>query len=85
MALLEDVFKGSNLATALVATVGAAILVPVVGPLVRPVAKSVIRAGLLAYDQGRALLADLNERTGDIVAEAREELEQQASEAPKAT
>ena len=80
MALLEDVFKGSNVATALAACVGAVILAPVVGPLVRPLAKSVIKAGLLAYDQGRVLLADLNERTGDIVAEALEELEQHASE-----
>ena len=53
MAILEDMFKGGNIATALFATVGAAILAPVVGPLVRPIAKSVIKAGLVAYDQGR--------------------------------
>ena len=80
MALFEDVFKGGNIATAAVVTVGAAVLAPIMGPLVRPLAKSAIKAGLVAYDQGRVLLADLSERTGDIVAEAREELEHEATE-----
>ena len=75
MALLEDLFKGGNIVTGLAIGIGAAVLAPAVIPALRPLAKSVIKAGLVAYDQGRAMLAELNERTGDIVAEAREELE----------
>ena len=35
----------------------------------------------MAYDQGRVALAELNEQTGDILAEARAELEQGAKAA----
>jgi hypothetical protein len=52
------------------------VLGPIVMPLVRPLAKSVVKVGLLAYDQGRVALSELNERTGDIVAEARAEMQQ---------
>ena len=74
MALLEDVFKGGSILTGLAVGIGAAVVVPVIIPALRPIAKSVIKAGLMAYDQGRVALAELNEHTGDIVAEARSEL-----------
>src|ERR687896_159220 len=74
MALLEDIFKGGNIVTGLAVGLGAAVLAPVVVPVLRPLAKSVLKAGLIAYDQGRVALAELNERTGDIVAEARAEM-----------
>jgi Protein of unknown function (DUF5132) len=76
MALLEDAFKGGGIMMAIGAGVGAALLAPVVIPALRPVVKSVLKAGLLAYDQGRVALAELNEQTGDILAEARAELAQ---------
>jgi len=81
MALLEDIFKGGNIVTGLAIGIGAGIVAPVVIPALRPIAKSIIKAGLIAYDQGRVALAELNEQTGDIVAEARAEL----AEAGKAT
>ena len=74
MALLEDMFKGGNIVTGLAIGVGAAVVAPAIVPALRPFAKAVIKAGLVAYDQGRVALAELNERTGDIVAEARAEL-----------
>jgi Protein of unknown function (DUF5132) len=74
MALLEDVFKGGNVVTGLAVGLGAAVIAPMVVPVLRPLAKSVLKAGLIAYDQGRVALAELNERTGDIVAEARAEM-----------
>ena len=74
MAFFEDIFKGGNIVTGLAIGVGAAILAPAIIPALRPIAKSVIKAGLIAYDQGRVALAELNEQTGDIVAEARSEL-----------
>jgi hypothetical protein len=42
----------------------------------RPIAKSILKAGLIAYDQGRVALAEFNEQTGDMLAEARAELAQ---------
>lgn len=74
MALLEDMFKGGSVFTGLAIGIGAAVVAPVLIPALRPIAKSLIKAGLVAYDQGRVALAELNERTGDIVAEARSEL-----------
>ena len=76
MALLEDAFKGGGIMMAIAAGVGAALLAPVVIPALRPIAKSILKAGLIAYDQGRVALAELNEQTGDILAEARSELSQ---------
>jgi hypothetical protein len=81
MALLEDAFKGGGLMMAIAAGVGAALVAPVVMPALRPIAKSVLKAGLMAYDQGRVALAELTEQTGDILAEARDELSQAAKSA----
>jgi len=78
MALLEDAFKGENLLTGVGVALGAVVLGPVILPLVRPLAKGIVKAGLVAYDQGREALAELNERTGDIVAEARAEMAEEA-------
>ncbi|ACL60559.1 DUF5132 domain-containing protein [Methylobacterium nodulans] len=78
MALLEDVLKGENLGAGLGIAVVGVVLAPVVLPVLRPLAKTVIKAGLIAYDQGRTALADLNERTGDILGEARAEIAEAA-------
>ena len=74
MALLEDMFKGGNIVVGLAIGVGAVVLAPAVIQAPRPLAKSVIKAGLIAYDQGRVALAEVNEHTGGIMAEARAEL-----------
>jgi Protein of unknown function (DUF5132) len=74
MALFEDLFRGGNIVAGLAIGIGAAVVAPVLIPALRPVAKSIIKAGLIAYDQGRVALAELNEHTGDIMAEARAEL-----------
>jgi hypothetical protein len=66
MALLEDVFKGNAL-TGIAIGLGAILLAPTVGQLLRPAAKAVIKGGMLAY-QG---LAELGETATDLVAEAR--------------
>jgi hypothetical protein len=81
MALLEDAFKGGNIVTGLAVGVGFALLAPVVKPLVRPLAKSVVKAGLVAYDQGRIALAELGEQAGDMMAEARSEMEAETTPA----
>jgi Protein of unknown function (DUF5132) len=85
MALFEDIFKGGNILTGLAIGIGAAIVAPAVIPVLRPFAKSVIKAGLMAYDQGRVALAELNEHTGDIIAEVRSELEEASGTARSST
>jgi hypothetical protein len=54
MALLEDVFKGTAL-TGIAIGLGAILLAPTVGQLLRPAAKAVIKGGMVAY-QGLAEL-----------------------------
>lgn len=72
--MLEDLFKTGNIVTGLAVGLGAAILAPVVVPALRPLAKSVIKAGMMAYDEAVVAFAELNETAGDIFAEARSEM-----------
>jgi hypothetical protein len=78
MALIEDMFKG-NLATGLAVGIGAVLLGPTViqtvGRVLRPAAKAVIKGGMVFY---RETLSEVGEMAGDLLAEARAELEQEA-------
>jgi hypothetical protein len=79
MALIEDVFKG-NLAAGLAIGVGAIIFGPTViqtmGSILRPAAKTLIKGGMVFY---RETLGEIGEIATDLVAEARAELDQEAS------
>jgi uncharacterized protein DUF5132 len=87
MALLEDMFKGNAITGV---AVGAAALffgptvLPTIGRALRPVAKTVIKGGIVLY---RETVAGIGELTTDLVAEAKSELEHNGSaglEAPGA-
>ena len=86
MAFFEDVFEG-NIGTGLAVGVGVAVLGPIVAPILssvlRPVAKAVIRGGMLALDVGRDAAGRLNEMSGDLVSEARTELNEARTEASR--
>ena len=75
MALLEDLFE-NGAGMGLVLGVGALLLAPSLLPgaarVLRPVAKATIKTGMVWY---RELAAGLSEATGDLIAEARAELE----------
>ncbi len=75
MALLEDIAKAEG-AGPLVLGVGAIMLaptlLPALGRVLRPVAKSVIKTGMSVYE---GTFATMREATGDLIAEARAELE----------
>ncbi len=81
MALFEDVLTGNPITGAIVG-IGAVLLVPTVVPalgrVLRPAAKAVIKGGLVLY---RDTIAEIGEVAGDLVAEARAELEHNRSEA----
>lgn len=61
--------------------VGVAVAVPVavaaLAPYLRPAARSVVKAGLLVFERGREVTAELGESMDDLVAEVREELRDQ--------
>jgi hypothetical protein len=65
MALFDDILSGSWV-TGLAIGVGAVVILAVGGPILRPLAKTAIKGGILAY-QGAA---GLFEGIGDLVAEA---------------
>lgn len=65
-------------APGLIAGIGAVILAPVLLPLAagvgKPLVKSAIKGGILAYEKARGALAEVGETWEDMVAEARAEL-----------
>jgi hypothetical protein len=62
----------------IVAGIGAIVLAPVVIPVVakasKPLAKAVIRGGILAYEKSRTMMAETGEILEDLVAEVQAEL-----------
>lgn len=77
---IQDVFKG-NIVMGLAVGVVAAVLIPVVLPVLaraaKPLAKAVIKSGLIVYEKGRESFAELSEVVEDLVAEAKSEVEQE--------
>ena len=78
MAGIDDLFKG-NIVTGLAVGVGVVILAPVIMPVLasvgRPLAKSIIKSGMVLYEKGRETAAELGEVLEDLIAEAKVELE----------
>jgi hypothetical protein len=77
MALLDE-FVESDIAKGVALGAGVALAVPVLlvalWPMVKPVARTAVKAGLLAFEKGREGMAELSEEFEDLVAETREEL-----------
>jgi hypothetical protein len=59
---------------------GVSILVPMavtaLAPVVRPLARSTLKAGILAFEKGREVVAELGEVIDDLVAEVHEEMQE---------
>jgi hypothetical protein len=72
MAQNNDLFRGMAIGA------GAAILVPVViaalVPIVKPLARSAMKTGILAYEKLRESFDELGESVEDMVAEVEEEM-----------
>ena len=69
--------KGANILAGLAIGIGGGLLAPLVAPILKPFGRSILKAGLAASDQARVAFAELSERTGDILAEARAEIEEE--------
>lgn len=77
MAKITDFVEDAG-APGIIAGIGAVLLAPVLLPVVagigKPIAKSVIKGGLVAYERSKAAIAELGETWDDIVAEAKSEI-----------
>jgi hypothetical protein len=74
MALLDDVVNGGNLVTGVAVAAGALVAWPLIRLVARPVAKSLIKGGLIAYRGAEQLYAGAVEGVGDLVSEAQQEI-----------
>jgi hypothetical protein len=77
---VQDMFKG-NIVTVLGIGLVAAVLVPIALPVVaraaKPLAKALVKSGIIIYEKGREAVAELGEVMEDVVAEAKAEIEQE--------
>ncbi|MBE9056944.1 DUF5132 domain-containing protein [Sphaerospermopsis sp. LEGE 08334] len=77
MAKITD-FLGDAGAPGIIAGIGAVLLAPVVIPVVagvgKPLVKSIVKGGLVAYEKSKGAFAELGENWEDIIAEARAEI-----------
>jgi len=71
---------GGNLKTGTAMAVGAGVvllapvIIPAVASVLKPVAKAVIKGGMLAFEYARIAVAETKETIEDIAAEARSEI-----------
>jgi len=65
--------------------IAAIVLLPVIVPVVtgvgKPVAKAAIKGGILIYEKGKGVIAEVGETFEDIMAEAKAELAEEHAEA----
>ncbi len=77
MAQLQELLKNEvvrNTALGVGLTVIVPVAVAALAPLVKPFARSSLKMGVLAWERGREVAAELAEIIDDMVAEVREEL-----------
>lgn len=90
MALFDNIVEGfgSSWVPSVLVGVGVALVAPVVMPALaagmRPLAKAVIKGGIMVYDKGTEALAEAGEQLSDLVAEVRSELDGTAAAAASA-
>ncbi len=59
------------------------IVVPVIAGVLKPVAKSIIKGGLIAYEQAKSATAETMETLEDLAAEAKSELSDKGGSSAK--
>ena len=74
MALLDDVVSGGNLVTGLAVGIGALIVWPLIGPALRPIAKTAVKGGLIAYREAERLYNDTTHGIAEMAQEALKEV-----------
>jgi hypothetical protein len=79
MALFDDILSG-NWVTGLAIGVGAVIVLPLAAPILRPLAKTAIKGGILAYRGGAGLVEGIGDLVAEIAAEDGKEVAEEAVE-----
>ena len=80
MALFDDLLSGGNWLTGLAIGVGALVIFPLAAPILRPLAKTAIKGGILAYRGAAGLLEGIGDLVAEAAAEGEEELATEALE-----
>jgi hypothetical protein len=81
MALWDDLVAGfeSSWVPSVLIGVGVVLVAPMVVPALatgmRPLAKAVMKGGIMVYEKGAEVLAEAGEQLSDLVAEVRSELD----------
>lgn len=58
----------------------APLVIPVIGAILKPVAKALIKGGLIAYESAKVSIAETRETLEDLTAEAKAEITQQTEQ-----
>jgi hypothetical protein len=72
-----DLLKGDagrGLAIGLAVAALAPVVLPLLAGVARPLARAALKSGIIAYEKGREMVAEVAEVIDDLVAEARAEL-----------
>ncbi|MBD2451353.1 DUF5132 domain-containing protein [Nostoc sp. FACHB-152] len=76
---LEEVVEGLGV-PGITAIVLLPVLVPVAAGIGKPIAKAMVKGGIVLYEKGKGVIAEVGESFEDIVAEAKAELAEQRTE-----
>jgi hypothetical protein len=74
MALFDDVPNDGNLVTGLMVGAGALIVWSLIGPALRPITKTAIKGGLIAYREAERFYNDATQVIAEIAQEAQQEV-----------
>lgn len=74
MKLFNGGMSVGGLAVGAGAVLLAPVVIPVIGSILKPVAKAIIKGGLLAYEGAKVSIAETRESLEDLTAEAKSEL-----------
>ena len=72
MARSEDIYRG--LAIGIGVAIATPLLIASLAPVLKPVARSALKAGIRTYEKGRESVELFNETLDDLVAEVEEEM-----------
>lgn len=84
---LGDLLKGEtgkSVAIGVTAAMLAPLVLPILTQTVRPLARTLIKTGIILYHKGRETLAEAEETLDDLVAEAHAELAEEHRHQPQA-
>lgn len=76
MKLLGNGLNLGSLAVGAGVVLLAPVVIPVVGAILKPVAKAIVKGGIMAYEGAKVSIAETRETLEDIAAEAKSEISQ---------